>query len=134
MSNRGEIRNRSLSEVRFSPDGGAVQLFLTDSVAPYGTVVLTCENLLAFHLHRTADDVVPYFLGEVRWQPLAGASQSQALVRLGYSFFNERGSLLEPDWGQVVHLHFEGSLCGDIICRGCSAHEEELSQLSLPVE
>lgn len=133
MSDRGEMLNCSLSELRFSPDGGSVQLFLTDSVPPYGTVVLTCDNLLALHLHRTADDAVPYFLGEVRWQPLAGASQSQVLGRLGYSFVNERGDLLEPGWGQVVSLHFEGSLCGDIICRGCSVHEEESSRLSSPV-
>jgi hypothetical protein len=130
MTDRGEILNHSLSELRFSPDGGSVQLFLTDSVPPYGTVVLTCDNLLAVHLHRTADDAVPYFLDEVRWQPLAGANQSQALGRLGYSFLNERGDILEPGWGQVVSLHFEGSLCGDIICRGCSVQEEEPSQRS----
>ena len=127
MSNRGEILNRSLSEVRFSPEGGSVQLFLTDSIPPHGTIVMTCENLLAFHFHRTADDAIPYFLGEVRWQPLAAAAQSQALARLGYSFFNERGGLLEPGWGQAVHLHFEGSVCGDIVCQGCSVHEEEPS-------
>ena len=49
--------DRSLSEVRFSPDGGSVQLYLTDSVPPYGTVVLTCDNLLSAEV-VTADGQV----------------------------------------------------------------------------
>ncbi len=133
MTDRGEILNRSLSEVRFSPDGGAVQLFLTDSVPPYGTIILTCVNLLAFHLHRTADDAAPYFLGEVTWQPLTSANQGQALARLNYSFFDEGGGVLQPDW-QAMYIHFEGSVCGDIICRGCSVREEEQLQYASPAE
>jgi hypothetical protein len=133
MNLRGEVLNRSLSEVRFGADGGSVQLFLTDTVPPYATVVLVCENLLAFHVHRTAGDGAPYFLGEVRWQPLAGEKQAQALARLGYSFCNERGGILEPEWEQAIHLHFEGSLCGDIICQNCSLREEEPGRLSSSV-
>jgi hypothetical protein len=125
MSHRGEILDHSLSGLDFSPDGASVRLFLTDSVPPHATVVLSCEDLLTFRLDRTADDAIPYFLGEVRWQPLAASARPQALAQLGYSFLDERGRPLEPTWDQAVHLHFEGSVCGDIICRDCSVHEEE---------
>lgn len=124
MSEPGAILNRSLAEIRFTPDGRSVQLFLTDSIPPYGTIVLTCENLLVFHLHRTADDAAPYFLGEIKGQPLSGPSQSHILSRLGYSFLNERGDMLTPGWPNSVHLHLEGSLCGDIVCHRCSVREE----------
>jgi hypothetical protein len=133
MTARGELLNRSLSEVRFSPDGGSVQLYLTDTVPPYGTAVLTCSNLLAFHLHRTADDPAPFFLGEVTWQPLTSARQEQTLGRLGYSFLNEGGTILLPVWSEAVHVHFEGSVCGDIICSRCSVGEEGPVQHAPPV-
>src|ERR1700722_5308810 len=116
MTDRGEILNRSLSEIRLSPDGSSVRLLLTDSLPPYGTVVLACDNLLAFHLNRTADDELPYFIGELKWQPVSTTGQSQVLSRLGYSFLDESGAALQPDWGRAIHLHFEGSVCGDIVC------------------
>jgi hypothetical protein len=133
MTAKGEVLNRSLSEVRFSPDGACVQLYLTDSVPPYGTVVLTCSNVLAFHMHRTADDSIPFFLGEVTWQPLAAARQEQTLSRLNYPFQNESGELLLPPWSEAVHVHFEGSVCGDIVCSACSISQEQRASHALPV-
>lgn len=132
MNDRGTLNNRSLSELRFSSDGGSVELFLTDSVPPYGTVVLTCQNVLAFHLHRTAEDAAPYFLAEIGWHPSTAARPAQALAKLGYSFFNEQGNILEPGWNQMMEVHFEGSVCGDILCRGCLLHEEESVSCSSP--
>jgi hypothetical protein len=129
MTDRGEILNRSLSEIRLSPDGASMQLFLTDAIPPHGTAVLTCENVPAFHLHRTDDDETPYFIGEVKWQSLTDAGQAQELGRLGYSFFNGSGVLL-PDLAQVISLHFEGSVCGDIICGDCSLRDEPSAQYS----
>ena len=125
MTDQGAMLNRSLSEVRFGPDCGSVQLYLTDSAPPHGTVVLTCANVLAFHFHRTSADAAPYFLGELTWLPLKSANQTPALARLGYSFLDESGGVLQPNW-QATHIHFEGSVCGDIVCRGCSFQEEAL--------
>jgi hypothetical protein len=127
MNDQGELFNRSLSELRTTPNGGALQLFLTDTVPPYGTIVLTCHDVLIFNIQRTAGDESPFFLGEIRWQPVAREGVADKMSRLGYSFFDERGRLLEPGWGQVVHVHFEGSVCGDALCRGCSIQEESHS-------
>jgi hypothetical protein len=125
MRCQGEILNRSLSEVRTTPDGRALLLFLTDTVPPYDTIILICHDVLSFHMHRTAGDEAPFFLGEVAWRPLEGDGAAARLSALGYPFSDEQGKLLEPGWGQVVHLHFEGSVCGDVLCRTCSVQQEE---------
>ena len=130
MTDRGEFLNQSLSEIRLSSDGASVQLFLTDSVSPHRTAILACDNVLAFHVHRTADDAIPYFIGEVKWQPVACAGQAQLLGRLGYSFLDEGGDALLPSRGQVILLHFEGSICGDVVCNSCSVSSEQPVHLS----
>jgi len=124
MNYQGEIFNRSLSEVRTASNGDALSLFLTDTVPPYGTIILTCHDILIFNFQRTAGDESPFFLGEIKWQPITLEGITGKLSRFGYSFFDERGELLEPKWGQVVHVHFEGSVRGDALCRACSIQDE----------
>lgn len=107
------IENVNLSDIKFSDEGDSVTFHLVEMMPPYKHCRLECQNVYSFIMHRSPDDRIPYFIGELVWRELTEGEKHTALERAEYPIFDQNGAFFAC--GRIIAVHVEGGICCDIL-------------------
>lgn len=127
-----KLFDKDLVSAEFSANFSSVVLTMTD---PLSEMTLTCSGIVLLHWHRFPDESAP-FIPELYWERVEGQALRKLLVRLRFSFYDDLGSAMlgqpalppeEAVWCRfdhpLVHLHLEGDVCADIVCKRLEVRE-----------
>lgn len=114
MSQRGKLENMNLSGIEVNAEGDSVVLHLVGMVPPYEPSRFECCNVYSFAFHRSPDERVPFYVGELEWHELEDAEKQTILEKTQYPILDERGGFFVSK-AKIVCVHLEGGLCADIL-------------------
>jgi len=110
------MQNQSLSGIEIAESGSTIRFTITETFSPYNVVEVVCEDVVLFHFHRTPEDDLPYFLGEISWVQLAEEETSHILKEMQYEYSRFDESPVCTEFGRLYKLRFEGGVFGVVLC------------------
>ena len=81
------------------------------------TKMIKCVDVLFIQLSREPGDDLAYAIVDMYWETVRGLERRSVWTQLDYTFNPVTMANFMEDDEPIVHLYFEGDLCGDIVCK-----------------